>query len=115
MLPCSGDNLAVSHDSDPASEDILTVVGVHLDVHAPSIALEGGGHIHISHPVSEMVNLGFAGVYCSGELVNAAAGFGELLVECCCASVDGGDKAVCNSMCSVMEVVTILHAEDGLS
>ena len=115
MLSCSGNNLAVPHDLDPSGDDVLPIVGGHLNVHSSSIAFEVGGHIDVPCPVPEAADLGFVGVHCSGELVNTVVGFGESLVGDCCASMYCADEAVCNGVCSVIKVIAILHAKDGLS
>ncbi len=54
-------------------------------------------------------------VDCSGELVNAVVGFGKSLVGDHCLSAYCGDEAVCDGTCGVIEIVAILHMEDGLS
>ena len=77
----------------------------------PPVAFEGRGHLHISCPVLEMVDFGFAGVYSSCELIDAAVGFSKALVGGCCLLVHHGDKAVDNGMHGVLEVATVIHAE----
>ena len=113
MLPCSGNNLTVPHNSDSLGDDVLTTVGGHLDVHSSPILLKGGGHFCISHPVSEVANLDFTGVYSPIELVDVVAGFGEFLVGGCHSLAYCGDKTIDDSVCGVVKVVAVLHAKDG--
>ncbi len=54
-------------------------------------------------------------VYCACELVDVAAGFSEALVGSCCLLLYCGDEAVGNSVCGVLEVATLIYAEDGFS
>ncbi len=115
MFSCSSDNLTIPHDSDPPGNDVLTIVGGHLDVHLPSIALKIGGHIDIAQSVPEVADFSFAGVHHSCKLVNVVVGFGEPLVSDCYASMHCGDEAVCDGVCGVIEVITVLHVEEGLS
>jgi len=114
VLFCPGDNFAIPYDSEPVGDDVLSVVGGHLDVYSPSIMLEVGWHFGVPVAVPNAVDLGFVGVYCSGELVDVAVGFGEPLVSEGGVLVYCGDEAICNGMCGVSEVV-VLHAEDGFS
>jgi len=88
-------------------------VGGHLNVHLASIAFVLGGHVAVPCGVPEVADLGFAGVDCSSELVDAVAGFGESLVGDHCASMYHADEAVCDDMCGVVEVVTFLYVEEG--
>ncbi len=80
MLSCSGNNLTVPHDSNPSGNDILTIVGGHLDVHSSPISLKLGGHVGVPVAIPKVADFTFVGVYCPVELVDAAAGFGEALV-----------------------------------
>ncbi len=111
MLPCSGDDLAVSYDLDPLGNDVLTIVGGHLDVHLSPIAFEGGGHFYISCPILELADFSLMDVYCSYELVDVAVGFGEALVNGGCSALDCGDEAVSNGVCGVLEVTTLVYVE----
>ena len=114
MLPCSGDHFAIPHDPNPLGEDVLAAVGGYLYVDLSPIALELRWHLGVAVVVSEAADLGFAGVYCSCELVNALASFGKPLVGDSCALSHGCDEAICDGMRCVGKVV-VLHAEDGFS
>ena len=114
MLSCSGNNFTVPHNPNPSGNDILAAVGGYLDVHPSSVVLEFGWHFGVSVAVSKAADLTFVGVYCPGELVDAAAGFGEPLVGDGCALLYCRDEAICDGMCSVGEIV-VLHVEDGFS
>ena len=115
MLSCSGNDLAIPHNLDPVGDNVLAIVGGHLDVHSSPVALEIRGHLAVPRPVSEVVDLGFVGVYCSSELVDVVVGFGKPLVGDCHTLMHCGDKAVCDGTCGVVEVITILHVKDGLN
>ena len=80
MLSCSGDNLAIPHDSDPLGDDILATVGGHLDVHSSTVALKVGRHVGVPVVVSDAADFGLAGMYRSGELVNVVSGLAKVLV-----------------------------------
>jgi len=84
-----------------------------LDVHSPAVLLEGGGHIDVFCPVSEVANLSFLRVYCACELIDAVAGFGKALVGSCSSSSYCGDEAIGDSVCSGLEVATLVHVEDS--
>ena len=87
MLSSSGDDFAIPHDSNPLSDDVLAIVGGHLDVHLPAIV---GGHLDVHLPaillvlwwhvwvpviVLEAAYFSLVGVHCSGKLVDALSGF----------------------------------------
>ena len=114
MLSCLGDNLAVPHNLDPLSDDILATVRGHLDVHSSAVAFEVGWHFGVSIAIPNAADFGLAGVYCSGELVDAASCLNEALVGKGGAALYGRDEAICDGVHGVGEVV-VLHAEDGLS
>src|SRR6266851_9226990 len=114
MLPCSGDDLAVSHDSDPLGDDVLATVGGHLDVHSSTIVLKVGWHFGVPIPIADAADFSLTGVDGAGELVDASSSFSEALVGDGGASPYGGDEAMCNGVCCVGEVV-VLQAEEGLS
>ncbi len=80
MLSCSGDDLAVPHDSNPLGDNVLSAVGGHLDVHSPAVAFEVRWHLGVSVAVLDTPDFGLTGVYRSSELVNAASGLTEALV-----------------------------------
>jgi len=80
VLPSSGDDLAVSHNSDPLGDDVLATVGGHLDVHLSSILLEVGQHFGGPIVVPDAVDFGFSGVYCPIELVDMVPGLAKALV-----------------------------------
>ena len=80
MLSCLGDHLAVPHDPNPLGDDILPTVGGHLDVYSPAIAFKVGWHFGVSVVVSDTLDFGLVGMYCSGELVDVASGLTEALV-----------------------------------
>ncbi len=80
MLSSSGDDFAIPHDSNPLSDDVLAIVGGHLDVHSSPISLKLGGHVGVPVAIPKVADFTFVGVYCPVELVDAAAGFGEALV-----------------------------------
>ncbi len=52
------------------------------------------------------------GVYSSIELIDVVVGFGKALIGGCCPLVYHGDEAEGDSMCSVLEVATLIHVED---
>ncbi len=85
-----------------------------MDVHSPAVAFEVGWHLRVPIAVSDMLNLGFAGIYCSGKLVDAASGLTEALVSEGGASSYCRDEAVCDGVCYVGKVA-VLHVEEGLS
>src|SRR6266851_612785 len=114
MLSCSGDNLTIPHDPDPMRDNVLALVGGHLDVHSPAVLLVLGWHFRVSITVPEAAYFGFVGVYCSSELVDMVACFGEALVSDGSAVSYCQDEAVCDGTHGVSEVV-VLHAEDCLS
>ena len=114
MLSCSGDDLTVSHDSNPLGDDILPTVGGHLDVHLSSVAFEVKQHLGVSIAISDMADFGLAGVYHPRELVDAASGLAKALVSEGSASSYHRDEAICDDVCCVGEVV-VLHVEEGLS
>jgi len=114
VFSCSGNDLAVPYDPNPSGDDVLAIVGGHLDVHSPPVAFEVGWHLRVSIAIPKAAYLSFVGVYCSSKLVDAAVCFGELLVSEGCALAYRRDKAICDSPCSVGKVV-VLHAEDGFS
>ncbi len=80
MLSCSSDDLAIPHDSNLSSDDVLTTVGGHLNVHSSPVVLEIRGHVNITSSVPKAADLDLTRVNQSGKLVNAAAGFGKSLV-----------------------------------
>ena len=114
MLSCSGDDLAIPHDSDPLGDDILPAVGGHLDVHSPAVALKVRWHLRVSIAVLDVTDFGFAGMYCPSELVDVASGFAKALVGDGGASSYCRDEAIGDGAGCVSEVV-VLHAEEGLS
>jgi len=59
MLSCSGDDLAVPHDVDPSGDDVLTIVGGHLNVHPTPIVFKVRGHVDIARSVPEVADLNF--------------------------------------------------------
>jgi len=114
MLPSSGGDLSIPHDSDPAGDNILATVGGHLNVHSSSIAFVLWWHLGVCVAISDAADFGLAEVYGPVELVDLVACFCKLLVG------DGGaaaycrDEAICNGTRCVGEVV-VLHMEDGFS
>ncbi len=114
MLSCSGNDLAVSYDSYPPGDDVLTAMGGHLDVHSPTIVLEARWHLGVSVPVVDVADFSLVGVDSAGELVDASLSLGEVLVGDGGMLSYGGDEAVRNGARCVSEVV-VLHAEEGLS
>ena len=100
MLPCPSNDLTVSYNSDPSSDNVLAAVGGHLDVHSSPIVFKGGGHLDVPHPVLEVADLGFSGMYHSCELVDVMVGFGEALVGGCYLSTYRGDEAIGNGVVS---------------
>ncbi len=60
MLPCSGNDLAIPHNSDLSGNHVFAILGGYLDVYPSSVAFEGGGHLDIPRPVLEVVDLGFS-------------------------------------------------------
>jgi len=83
MVPSPCDNLAISHDLNPLGNDVLAIVGGHLDVHSFTVTLVFGGHFDVSISVSDVADLGFSGVNCPIELIDAAVSFGQSLVGDC--------------------------------
>ncbi len=114
MLSRSGDDFAISHDSDPLGDDVLATVGRHLDVHLPSVTLKVGRHSRASIVTLDVADFSFLGVYGPGELVDVASGLGKVLVSGGGTASHRGDETVCDGMRSVSEVV-VLQAEDGFS
>jgi len=112
MLPCSGNNLAIPYDSDPPGNDILSIMGGHLDVHSSPIVFKGQGHLYISCPVTELADFSLVGVYSSCKLINVVLGFCEALVSGCSPSSYYRDEAVGDSVHSVLKVTTLVHVED---
>ena len=66
---------------DPPGDGILATVGGHLNVHLSPISFEVWWHVGVSVAISEPMYFGFTGVYCSGQLVNAAPSFDKALVS----------------------------------
>ncbi len=112
MLPCPGNDLAVLHDLDPLSNNVLAAVGGHLNVHSSPIVFKGGGHFDVSCLVVEVVDLGFMSVHSCCELGDVVVGFSEALVSGCSPSSYYRDEAVGDSVHSVLKVTTLVHVED---
>jgi len=110
-----GDDLTIPYNLDPSGDDVFSTLGGHLDVHLSSVTLVLGQHVAVSHVVSEVVDFGFVEVYHSSELVDVVVGFSKPLVSDCHASAYCGDEAVGDGAHGVIEVITVLHAEYGLS
>ena len=86
-----------------------------MNVHLSTIVFEVGWHFGVSIAVPNVADFGLAGVYCSSELVDVVVGFSKPLVSDCYASAYCGDEAVGDGAHGVVEVITVLHAEYGLS
>ncbi len=89
MLPCLGNNLPISHDSDSAGDDIFPALRRHLNVHSSSVALVLSWHLRVSVAIPDVMDLGFVGVYRSSKLVDMAVGFCEPLIGDGCYCRDG--------------------------
>jgi len=114
VLSSLGDNLPIPHNPDPAGDDVLSIVGGHLNVHSSSVVLKLSWHLRIPIVVPDAADFGFTGVYCSGELVDPMVGFHESLVGDGGSAAYYGDETICDGTCGVSEVI-VLHAEDGFS
>ena len=85
-----------------------------MDVHSSPVSLIVGRHLGGSAGNPDAADFGFPGMHCSLEVVDAASGFGKMLVGNGAASPDCRDEAVCDGSHGVGEVV-VLHVEEGLS
>ena len=113
MLSCLGDDLAVPHNPDPTGNDVLSIVGGHLDVHLPAVLLEGRGHVKVPAPGSEAIDFNLSLAYHTIELVNGVSGLLEVLVGDCGLLAYCGDEAVGDGMHGFLKVATLIHVEDG--
>jgi len=115
VLPHSGDNFAIPHDSDPLSDNILPTLGGYLYVHLPSISLVGGGHVDVSAPGVEVVDFGLSLLHNPIELVDAVVSLLEVLVGGGCPLVYSGDEAIGHGACGGLKVITLVYAKDHFS
>ena len=113
MFPHPSDNLAVPHDSNPPGNDVLATLRGFLDVHSSAVSLVGRGHINIATSGSEVADFGFPLLYHAIELVDAVAGLLKVLGGNRHLSAYSSDEAIGDSTCSVLEVTTLIHAEDS--
>src|SRR6266851_8222853 len=112
MFPSSGDDLAISHNPDPSSNDVLPTLEGYLYVHSSSIVLEGGRHLNITSPVLQSPDFGLSLLEGPVESVDVDMGLLEVLIGDVHSVAYGGDEAIGHSMCSGGEVFPVFfHAE----
>ncbi len=113
MLSYSGDNLAISYDLDPLSDDVLLTLARHLYVHSPSISLKCWWHVNISPSCLKAVYFSLLLLDNAIEWIDVATTFFEVLLGDSSSVAYSGDKSICDGTCSDPKVIVLIHVEDS--
>ncbi len=113
MFPCSSDDFAVSYDLDPPSDDVLSTLAGHLNIHSPSIPLKCWWHVDVSSPGLEVAYFSLLLLDDADKLIDVAASLFKVLLGNGGLVTYGGGKPIGDGVCGSSEVIILIHTEDG--